>query len=129
MAFMPGHNKGSVGNKLNLWRGYGVKPNKPDGKTGADGCDKFLTFMRDVMCSGNAEDFDYLRKREAVVLQQRIRTEVAVAWRSEEEGVGKGYYEKTMGRLLGNHAMQVGNPKHHRRVQSAFGNAVETDGR
>lgn len=123
MAFMPKYNKGSVGNKLNLWRGYGVDAVKPDGRSGADGCDKFLEFMLNVMCSGNVKDFDYLRKREAVILQQRIRTEVALAWRSDEEGVGKGFYEKTMGHLLGVHAMQVGNPKH---VIGAFNPHLES---
>ena len=36
MAFMPWHD-GDVGNKLNLWRGFGVKPVKGD-------CSKFLGF-------------------------------------------------------------------------------------
>ena len=31
MAFMPQHD-GDVGNRLNLWRGFGVKAIKPDGK-------------------------------------------------------------------------------------------------
>lgn len=111
-AFMPKQNKGAVGNKLNLWRGFGVDAVKPVGKSGAAGCDRFLAFMRDVMCNGNEEHFDYLRKREAVVLQQRIRSEIALGFRSDEEGVGKGFYEKTMGHLLGIHAMQISNPKH-----------------
>jgi hypothetical protein len=123
MAFMPKHNKGSVGDKLNLWRGYGVNAVKPDGKSGAAGCGDFLAFMLDVMCSGNNEHFEYLRKREAVVLQQRIRTEIALGWRSDEEGVGKGFYENTMGHLLGHHAMQVGNPKH---IIGAFNPHLET---
>jgi hypothetical protein len=120
---MPKHNKGAVGNKLNLWRGFGVNTIKPIGKSGAEGCDKFLAFMRDVMCNGNEEHFDYLRKREAVILQQRIRTEIALAFRSDEEGVGKGFYETVMGHLLGVHAMQVGNPKH---VIGAFNPHLES---
>ena len=55
---MPQHD-GDVGNRLNLWRGFGVKAIKPDGKSGR-GCAKFLDFMRDIICSGNEEDFDYL---------------------------------------------------------------------
>jgi hypothetical protein len=34
MAFMP-RSDGDVGNRLNLWRGFGVKPTKPDGKSAA----------------------------------------------------------------------------------------------
>ena len=111
MAFMPQHD-GDVGNRLNLWRGFGVKPIKPDGTSGAAGCQKFLDFMRDIICSGNEAHFDYLRKREATILQKRIRSEIALGLRTKEEGCGKGFYEATMGRLLGNHAMQVTNPKH-----------------
>ena len=108
---MPQHD-GDVGNRLNLWRGFGVKAIKPDGKSGAEGCQKFLDFMRDIICSGNEAHFDYLLKREATILQKRIRTEVALGLQTKEEGCGKGFYEATMGRLLGNHAMQLGNPEH-----------------
>ena len=111
MAFMPQHD-GDVGNRLNLYRGFGVKPIKPDGTSGAVGCQKFLDFMRDIICSGNEAHFDYLLKREATILQKRIRSEIALGLRTKEEGCGKGFYEATMGRLLGNHAMQVTNPKH-----------------
>ena len=51
-------------------------------------------------------------KREATILQKRIRSEIAIGLRTKEEGCGKGFYEFTMGRLLGTHAMQVTNPKH-----------------
>ena len=111
MAFMPQHD-GDVGNRLNLFRGFGVKAIKPDGKSGAAGCQKFLDFMRDIICSGNEAHFDYLLKREATIFQKRIRSEIALGLRTKEEGCGKGFYEATMGRLLGNHAMQVTNPKH-----------------
>jgi hypothetical protein len=123
MSFMPRQDKKVVGKKLNLWNGYGVKPVKPDGKSGAAGCNLFLDFMRDVICSGNEEHFDYLRKREAFVLQKRIRCEVAVGLRSDEEGVGKGFYETKMGHLLGNHYMQINNPKH---IVGAFNPHLET---
>lgn len=123
MAFMPQHDKDQVGNKMNLWRGYGVTAIKPEGKSGAAGCDKFLAFMRDVICGGNEEHFDYLRKREATILQKRVRSEVAVGLHTDNEGVGKGFYERVMGHLLGVHAMQVGNPKH---VIGAFNPHLET---
>jgi hypothetical protein len=122
MAFMP-RQDGNVGNQLNLWHGFGVKPVKPDGTSGAAGCKLFLDFMFEVICSGNEEHFDYLRKREATILQKRIRTEVALGLRTEQEGCGKGFFEKTMGHLLGNHAMQVGNPKH---IVGAFNPHLES---
>ena len=109
---MPRHDS-DVGNRLNLWRGFGVKAIKPaPGSRGFAGLLKFLDFMRDIICSGNQEHFDYLVKREATILQKRIRSEIALGLRTKEEGCGKGFYEFTMGRLLGTHAMQVTNPKH-----------------
>jgi hypothetical protein len=111
MAFMP-QRDGDVGNRLNLWHGFGVKAIKPDGTSGAAGCQKFLDFMLHVICSGDAEHFDYLLKREALILQKRIRSEVALGLRTKQEGCGKGFYEKHMRHLLGNHAMQATNPEH-----------------
>jgi hypothetical protein len=122
MAFMPSHD-GDLGNRLNLWNGFGVKPEKPARSSGAAGCELFLDFMLNVICSGSEEHFDYLRRREATILQKRIRTEVAIGLRTEEEGCGKGFYENTMGYLLGHHAMQVGNPKH---IVGAFNPHLET---
>jgi Bifunctional DNA primase/polymerase, N-terminal len=123
MAFMPQQDAPVVGNRLNLFNGFGVKPNKPDGKSGAAGCRLFLDFMLDVICSGDEKTFDYLRKREATIVQKRIRSEIALGLRTEEEGCGKGFYEKTMGHLLGHHAMQVSNPKH---IVGAFNPHLET---
>jgi hypothetical protein len=112
MAFMPGRD-GDFGNKLNLWRGFGVTPTKPEpGSRAEAGCQKFLAFMRDIICSGNEVDFSYLLRREATMFQKRKRTEVAIGLRTKEEGCGKGFYEQVIKRLLGSHAMQVTNPKH-----------------
>jgi hypothetical protein len=112
MEFMP-RRDGDFGNKLNLWRGFGVKPIKPEpGSKAASGCQKFLDFMRDIICSGNETDFNYLLRREATIFQKRIRSEVAIGLRTKEEGCGKGFYERVMKKLLGSHCMQVTNPKH-----------------
>jgi hypothetical protein len=123
MAFMPTRDAQHVGNRLNLWNGFGVKSIKPDGRSGAAGCQLFLDFMCDVICNGDEATFNYLRKREAHILQKRTRSEVALGLRTEEEGCGKGFYEKTMGHLLGHHAMQVSNPKH---IVGAFNPHLET---
>lgn len=112
MAFTPQHD-GDVGTRLNLFRGFGVEPIKPDGKvSAAEGCAKVLAFMLVIICSGNEEHFQYLLKREATIFQKRIRTEVALGFHTKEEGCGKGFYEAVMGHLLGTHAMQLGNPEH-----------------
>jgi uncharacterized protein DUF5906/DNA primase RepB-like protein len=122
MAFMPNHD-GDVGNRLNLWNGFGVRPIKPNGSSGEAGSKKFLDFMFKIICSGNQEHFEYLLKREATIIQKRIRSEIALGLRTKEEGCGKGFYEATMGRLLGSHAMQITNPKH---IVGAFNPHLET---
>ena len=109
--FMP-QRDGDTATKLNLWRGFGVKPAAPTGKSGAAGCQLFLDFALEVICSGNAGDFEYLMNREAFIMQRRRRSEIALAMHSEEEGVGKGFYERHLGRLLGSHYMQISNPEH-----------------
>ena len=103
MAFMPHTDEQVFDNKLNLWNGFGVKPVEGD-------CSLFLEFMCEVICSGDKEHFDYLQKREAFILQNRQRSEIALGLRTDKEGAGKGFYEKTLGYLLGSHWMQVNKP-------------------
>ena len=122
MAFMPKHD-GDVGDRLNLWRGFGVKATKPAGKNAGDDCARFLCFMLNVICSGNKMDFEYLLKREAFILQKRTRSEVALALQTKEEGCGKGFYERALARLYGNHAMQLGNADH---ITGKFNPHLET---
>ena len=100
------------GDTLNLWEGFGVAARRPEGKSGASGCQRFLDHCRKVICSGNEEHYDYLIKREALIVQKRVRTEIAVALQTEIEGTGKGIHTRTFNRLFGVHAMQVQNPEH-----------------
>ena len=48
---------------------------------------------------------------------------MAFGFGTREEGAGKGFYEKTMRRLLGSHAMLITNPKH---IIGAFNPHLET---
>src|SRR5262249_3711658 len=65
-----------------------------------------------IICSGDEEHYDYLIKREAFIAQKRMRSEVAVALRTKEEGTGKGFWCRTLNHLYGVHAMQVQNADH-----------------
>ena len=47
-----------------------------------------------------------------MILQERTRTEIALGLRTKEEGTGKGFFERNMGKLLGNHYMQLASAKH-----------------
>ena len=81
-------------------------------KSGAAGCKRFLDHGLKVICSGNAEHYDYLIKREAFIAQKRTRSEIAVGLQTEVEGTGKGFWCRNINRLYGNHAMEVQNPEH-----------------
>jgi hypothetical protein len=112
MRFMPERDETVVNDTLNLWKGFGVKAEKPNGRSGARGCNLFLEHGRKVICSGNDEHFDYLIKREALIAQRRVRSEVAVGLRTEAEGTGKGIWSRGLNRIYGQHAMQLVKPEH-----------------
>jgi hypothetical protein len=110
--FMPQHHAEVVGDVLNMYEGFPFKPRKPEGRTGASGCQLFLDHGFKVMCSANEEHYDYLIKREAWIAQHRRRSEIAAAYRTEAEGSGKGFWCNHLGHLYGPHFMQVNNPEH-----------------
>ena len=112
MRFMPQYDVDVVGDTLNLWQGFSVPARKPEGKSGAAGCNLFLEHGLKIICSGDEEHFDYLMKREALIAQKRIRSEIAVALRTEAEGSGKGFWCRTLNHLYGGHALQVLNSEH-----------------
>jgi hypothetical protein len=113
MSFMPQHDTDVVGDTLNLWRGFAVQSRKPEGTSGAAGCQLMLDHIKYVLCSGNEEHYDYFIKREAKIFQERCRTEIGMILRSKAEGSGKGFFEKHVhGKLLGSAYMQVTSPDH-----------------
>jgi hypothetical protein len=110
--FMPQHDAEVVGNVLNSFEGFPIQPRKPEGRSGARGCQLFLDHGREIICSGNEEHWEYLLKREAWIAKHRRRSEIAAAYRTEAEGSGKGFWCNHLGRLYGPHFMQVSNPAH-----------------
>lgn len=112
MKFMPRRDEPVVGNTMNLWHGFAVRPRKPEGKSGASGCQLLLDHGLKVICSGDEAHYNYLIKREALIAQQRVRSEIAVALSTEEEGTGKGFWCRSINHIYGTHAMQVGRAEH-----------------
>ena len=111
--FAPTHDSDVVdGNVLNLWQGFRVAARKPEGMSGARGCQLLLDHGKKIICSNDEEHYDYLIKREALIAQQRIRSEIGLGLRTEEEGTGKGVWCGSINYLYGNHAMEVQNPEH-----------------
>jgi len=110
--FMPQHEAEVVGNVLNMFEGFPIQPRKPEGRSGASGCQLFLDHGFKIICSGSEEHWDYLLKREAWIAQNRQRSEIAAAYRTEAEGSGKGFWCNSLGHLYGPYYMQVNNPAH-----------------
>jgi len=86
---------------LNLWQGFSVEP-----KQGDWGLMRDLMFK--VLCSGDADQFNYLYNWTARMFQcPGVQGEVAVVLRSKTEGVGKGMFGRACAHLLGQHSMQI----------------------
>jgi Family of unknown function (DUF5906) len=112
MKFMPTRDEDVVDDTLNMWQGFAVSDRKPEGKSGAKGCQLFLDHGLKIICNGDADHYDYLMKREAFIAQRRTRSEIAVGLKTEIEGTGKGFWERVLNYLYGQHAMQVQKPEH-----------------
>ena len=95
-----------------MYQGFSIQPRKPEGGSGASGCQQFLDHGRVIICSGNEEHWDYLLKREAWIAQYRRRSEIAAAYRTEAEGSGKGFWCNNLGHLYGPNYMQINKPEH-----------------
>lgn len=90
---------------LNLWRGFAVDPAPGDWRL-------MQGHLRDVICSGDAGNFDYLLNWLARLVQHPERQgEVAVVMRGGK-GAGKGIFGRWLCRLFGQHGWQITNPEH-----------------
>lgn len=91
--------------QYNLWRGFACEQ-----KPGS--CEKFLHHVRENICSGNQEHYDYLVGWMARAVQRPAEPGyVAIVLRGEK-GTGKGVFAKAFGSLYGRHFLQVANPTH-----------------
>jgi hypothetical protein len=108
----------------NLWKGYAVEPLLPPPGHAAltseetlkawvmaecpPKCQLFLDLVKDIICAGNQEYYDYLLNLMAVTVQQPgTPSEVAVVMKGTQ-GAGKGTFVRIFGRgLFGRHFIQL----------------------
>jgi hypothetical protein len=102
LVFVPGVD---VPDAYNLWRGFGVDP-KP-GK-----CELFLNHVRNVICNGIEEHYNYFVGWMANGVQCPSRPGYAAVVMKGDQGTGKSFVAKAYGSLFGRHFMQVTDPKH-----------------
>lgn len=102
IRFMPQGDKEGV---YNLWRGFSFSPVPGD-------CSLFLEHLKENVCGGVEEYYDYFLKWMARGIQTPASPgEVAIVLRGGK-GVGKGTISKHYGKLFGRHYLQVANPSH-----------------
>lgn len=97
LIFLPGKNVPGI---YNMWRGFAVSP--------VPGCSVlFWEFVRDVICSGHIQLYQYIRRYFAHMIQRPWeRPEVAIVLRGGQ-GTGKNTFVDTMGSLVAPYFRQV----------------------
>ena len=97
LVFSPGR---VVDGYFNLWRGFSVQPRPGD-------CSLFWALVRNAICAGSPELFNYVRDYCAHLVQRPWeRPEVALVLRGGQ-GTGKNTFVDTLGRLVACHFRQV----------------------
>lgn len=103
IVFAPGK---EVEDAYNLWKGFAC-----DAVPG-DKHESFLTHIRENVCCGSEEFYDYLVRWMARAVQQPdCPGETAVVLRGKR-GTGKSFFAKRFGELFGRHFLQVSNSQH-----------------
>ena len=99
------NNVGLRDNYLNMWRGWGVEPVEGDTSL-------FTDHLREVICSGNQDHYEYLMGWLAHMFQCPERKPgVALVLRSAE-GTGKDTMGVVLKSLLGELCTNITDPKH-----------------
>lgn len=94
-----------VQNAYNLWRGFAVTS-----KVGS--CELFKKHLLDNICSGNTVYYEYIMNWFARMIQSpELPGEVALVFRGGR-GTGKSILIRVVGRILGQHFLQISNARH-----------------
>jgi hypothetical protein len=91
--------------KYNLWRGFAVEPEEGD-------CSLYLNHLRDNVCQGNREHYDWLIGWMAQMVRQpevKLGTSVVLIG---EEGTGKTKVGQVLGSLFPEHYLMVAHSSH-----------------
>lgn len=108
---------------LNIYKGSPYKYIKPDERVELT---KFLDFIRNIICDGNDEAYEYLINWCAHLVQRPWEMPgVAILMLSPEEGVGKGFLASCIGRLMPAHSFRFDSleqitEKHNEHLQTGI---------
>jgi hypothetical protein len=91
------------GGKYNLFKGYKVAAREGD-------CSIFLDYMKDIICSGNQRDYEFLIALVAqMFLKPHLKPGIAVVLRGDE-GVGKSFFIEKLSALMSPYHFKTSNP-------------------
>lgn len=103
LRFMPGSER-EVDGYLNLWRGWGVQPTPGDWS-------KTRAHIRDVICGGNQEHYEYLKKWMARAVQYPAQPAGVAFVMRGKRGTGKGLFATALTRIFGQHGLQINSTR------------------
>ena len=102
VVFAPGR---EITGSYNLWTGFGCEPTPGS-------CDLYLDHLRENICSGNEEHYEYLLGWMASAVQKPgEQGHVAVVLQGSR-GTGKGVFASNFGALFGRHFLTVTHGDH-----------------
>lgn len=90
---------GHTATQYNIWKGFAVTPKKGN-------CDKFLWFVKHIICAGNEKNFTYVINWLAYLVQHPDKVGTALLLMGLQ-GVGKNFFVEAIGYLLGQHFIQL----------------------
>lgn len=98
VEFLPG--EATPGDTYNLWRGWEI-----EAKPGR--CDRFLSFVLEVIAAGDQQVYEYLMNWMALKVQKpSVKLQTSIALRGGQ-GVGKSVFAELYGSLFGPHFVKV----------------------
>lgn len=103
VTFAPGvdHDDDRLRGKLNLWRGWGVQPSSLPWQEARNGCSMWLSHLRDVVCDGDQELYDWIITWFADIVRNPSRKPGTALALVGGQGAGKTSIFEYFGRILG----------------------------
>ncbi|MCK5600549.1 hypothetical protein KAR91_01700 [Candidatus Pacearchaeota archaeon] len=102
IVFVPGQ---EVPGAYNLWRGFTCEAIPGS-------CDKFLDHVKNNVCRGEEEHYNYLMAWLADAVQNPNHPGGTAVVMRGKQGTGKSFFAKAIGKLWGQHFLHISNSKH-----------------
>lgn len=94
---------GSATTIYNLWKGFPVMPCEGD-------VTPFLSFMREIICAGDENVFDWVLGWCADMVQNPASRPGTALVLQGGQGIGKSFFAQTLGKLFGGHFLEISSP-------------------